>query len=61
MQLKSLVDGIAKANTQDAIRKILLQAAQLASQKAGSSTIFNTSDFDKGFTEAQATYDALSK
>jgi hypothetical protein len=62
-QLKSLADGIAKAPpaTLDALRKILLQAAQFASQKAGSSTIFNTSDLDKGFTEAQATYDALSK
>ncbi len=60
-QVKSLADGIAKADTPDAIRKILLQAGQFASQKAGSSTIFNTSDLDKGFTEAQATYDALSK
>src|SRR5262249_50191186 len=60
-QLKSLTDGIAKAATPDALRKILLQAAQFASQKAGSSTIFNTGDLDKGFTEAQATYDALSK
>ena len=60
-QLKSLVDGIANVKTPDALRKILLQAAQLASQKAGSSTIFNTSDLDKGLTEAQATYDVLSK
>jgi hypothetical protein len=60
-QLTSLVDGIANVKTPDALRKILLQAAQFASQKAGSSTIFNTSDLDKGFTEDQATYDALSK
>lgn len=60
-QVKSLAEGIAKADTPDAIRKILLQAAQSASQKAGSSTIFNTSDLDKGFTEAQTTYDVLSK
>jgi hypothetical protein len=59
--LKSLADQIAKATSPDAARKLLLRAVQLASQRAGSSTIFDAADPDKGFTQAQATYEVLSK
>jgi hypothetical protein len=60
-QLKSLADEIAKAGTPDQVSKILLRAAQQASQKAGSSAIFDTSDIEKGFTQAEAAYEALPK
>lgn len=60
-ELTSRSEEIAKASTQDEVRKILLRAAQQASQKAGSGATFDTSDLEKGFTQAQATYDTLSK
>jgi hypothetical protein len=60
-QLKSFADDISKATSQDDIRRILLRAAQQASQKAGSSAIFDTTDLDKGFTQAEVAYETLSK
>ncbi len=59
--LKSLADQIAKAKSADEARKLLLRAAQLASQRAGASTVFDVTDLDKGFAQAQATLEALSK
>jgi hypothetical protein len=60
-QLKAFVDDIAKATSQDDIRRILLRATQQASQKAGSSAIFDTTDLDKGFTQAEGAYETMSK
>jgi hypothetical protein len=59
--LKTLADQIANATSADEARKLLLRAAQLAAQRAGSSTLFDTTDPDRGFTQAQATYEVLSK
>jgi hypothetical protein len=60
-QLKSLAEDIGTAKAPEAVRGALLRAAQQASQKAGSSAVFDMKDFNKGFTQAEAVYEALQK
>jgi hypothetical protein len=60
-QLKSLAEEIGSAKARETVRATLLRAAQQASQKAGSSAVFDTKDIDKGFTQAEAAYGALQK
>jgi hypothetical protein len=60
-QLKSLAEEIGTAKAPETVRGALLRAAQQASQKAGSSAVFDAKDINKGFTQAEAAYEALQK
>jgi hypothetical protein len=60
-KLGEILAAVPDADTQDKVRTLLLQAAQEAARRAGSAARFDSADLGKGFTQAEAAYESLSR